>query len=418
MRIKRKSISRNIEILYWILTFLIFAFVANNDKKFIGELLVFYVPGTKWLIHLLFLAPYVFVYFFLLQKVHIDGIEVLLFLKFLCDIFSTCILNEPESFAFIIWADIGVVSYLVCRNAKLGLQTVLNLYELFALLLSVQSIHAGLLLLRNGITFDNYLFKSFFRIPFAGSNLISGVVSSAIISTLARYDEKESRKIFYTIKLIVYLSAVIVIRSRASIVLLLFVLDWTFIKRIGKVRNGIKRFNLYAILTIMNIAVIVYALNSPSIGAYFSRYINTASDITSGRIKIWQYAWKEFLNKPMLGRGISFEPIGFVNYTGAHNIWLEIMMSSGIIGFLLHFGTVFIVFSKIRLYLTQAKEFSKQIFACAIVVSFLYINSLVEVSYYNYFSDTIFWSLCGCLISEINKQVLYSSSMGQESITS
>lgn len=408
MKAKRLNLNRLSEWLYWIVTFFVFAFVANNDAKFIGELLVFYIPGTKWLVHFLFLLAHIVMLALITQRIAIDNIEVILLLKLICDIVSTCMINKPDSFAFILWANIGVFSYIICRNSKLNLQNVLDLFELFALLLSFQTIITGFMLFQNGIVFESTIFKSRLRIPFAGSNLVSGVVSSAMICVLSRYESQKTKKVFFSIKLIIYIVALLVIRSRGSILLLFFILDWMFLKRIKSLNNSSRRVLLYILLIVVNLSVVIYALNSAAVEMYFSRYLHASSDITSGRLQIWQYAWEEFIRHPILGRGISFESDRFTRYTGAHNIWLDTLMSTGVIGFLLHFILIYLVINRIRMISKNRFHFNKSVFACTMALTFLYLDSLVEVSYYNYINDVIFWSLCGALIADICDQRTFS----------
>ena len=387
---------------YWIMTLIIFAFVANNDEKFVGELLVHYIPGTKWLVHFVFLVLFIVVSSFFLRKIIVDKIELVLLFKLIIDIISTCVINKPESIAFIIWADIGVLAYLICRNERLELDKVLTIYEWFALLLSVQAIGAGLLLLQSGISFENVIFKSRLRIPFAGSNLIADIISSALLCLFARYDAKDTKKIIFAAKVLVYIVASLFIRSRGSIVVLLVVLDWTLIKRIQKIRGNSKRIISYFLLVTINLIVIVYSLNSAIVESYFSRYLDASSDITSGRIQIWQFAWNEFTSRPILGRGISFTADIFRQYTGAHNIWLDTLMSSGILGFILHLTAIGFVVNKVRSNRVRNGAFNKTVFACSVVLLFLYLDSLFEVSYFNYINDVVFWSLGGYLISELS----------------
>lgn len=403
MKVLRWDINRCFGILYWFVSLLIFAFVAKDDEKIIGELLIFHIPLTKWLIHLLFFVAFCLVFIVLKKKIVIDAIEISLAIKLFVDILSTCFLNTPESYAFIVWADIGVLAYFVSRNITINLDTVLSIYEVFALILGIQTILSGLLLLQKGVSFDSVVFKSQLRIPFAGSNLIAGTISSAFLCVIARYKRSNAKYFLMIAKLVIYLLAILFIRSRGSIVLLLFILDWTLIKTIKRVNDKVKRFILYSALFVGNIAGIVFMLKSTVVANYFSRYIEASNDVTSGRLDIWQYAWGEFIRHPLFGRGISFESHVITNYTGAHNIWLDTLMSSGVMGYLLHLLALLFMIRKIRLYQKRQQRKKRALFACMIALGFLYMNSMIEVTYYNYINDLIFWSLSGFLLSEMEK---------------
>lgn len=388
---------------YWTITLLILAFVGRNTEKDIGELLVYYIPGTKWLYHLVFIVGLGMVSVLMTQTIVIDRLEILLLLKLVVDVVSTCVINRPESLAFIIWADIGVLGYLYCRNARVGLDRVLDLYEVFALILSIQTILTGMALLRQGISFDQVRFKSLLRIPFAGSNLIADVISSALLCIFVRYNARRTNKLLFGMKLGLYLIAALFIRSRGSILVMLLVMDWTVLKWIGRIKSSARRLFCYAVFVAVNAGVLLFALNSIVVESYFSRYADASSDVTSGRIGIWRYAWEEFLKRPLFGRGIRFEAKGFTDFTGAHNIWLDTLMSSGIMGFSLHACAIGIIAGRFFKRMKRPGNMGRDVFACFIVVGFLYLDSLFEVSYYNYQNDVIFWSLCGFLFSHMNR---------------
>lgn len=397
------NIKKHLGIIYWFITLLIFTLVGNNTG-YSDELLLFHYSGTKWLIHSLFLIIYFFFFVVFVKKIYIDYAMIILLLKFLFDIFSTYIINTPASFCFILWADVGVFIYLICRNVKAKLDNVLNLYELFSIVLSIQTILTGILISRNGVSFQSVVFKSILRIPFASSNIIAGVVATAIISVTVRYEAKKTNLVLFVIKQGLLLTAFLFIRSRGSILLLLFVLDWVFFKKISSIRQNIKRALVYSLFILVNVLVLAYLLNSAIVEAYFSRYqdVGPSNDVTSGRVSIWKYSWDEFCKKPIWGRGTIYDSDVFSKFTGSHNIWLETLMNSGGIGFLFHVVVILYVINTIRTKIRNRRVFSKAERACGIIISFLYINSLFEESYYNYINDVLFWSLIGFFIQELS----------------
>ena len=77
-------------------------------------------------------------------------------------------------------------------------------------------------------------------------------------------------------------------------------------------------------------------------------------------------------------------------------------MNSGITGFIFHFCVVIKLLqmrvgkTKLRKLLVIGKASQDKLCTVVILVT-LYVNSMVEVSYYNYINDVLFWSLAGFL---------------------
>jgi len=86
-------------------------------------------------------------------------------------------------------------------------------------------------------------------------------------------------------------------------------------------------------VTILSVPILIYGayLSGSSI---FGRIESTFESGDEGRNLLWTNAWNEFVNYPFLGRRIE---IGFY----PHNIFLETLMSIGIVGFLLFIIVLF-----------------------------------------------------------------------------
>lgn len=402
MRSIKFNVNRNLSNIYWLCTLLIFAFVASNDG-FDSVLKVFYFPGTKWLIHLCFLMVYIAGWLFFSHKIKVDGIAILLFVKLCWDIVSSYLLNRvaiEDHYQFLIFADTAILAYLICRNLKTNLNTVLWMYECFALILCIQVIVTGILVQREGIAFNLVIFKSYIRIPFAASNLIITVIGPAVINLIMNRNEKT---ITFILKLVVYVLAIIFLKSRGGLLLLLIMLDYTILKRIKIIEKKGNRAVAYLIFLACNVVLLIYLFTAPFMVAFFNGYLGTNSfnDLTSRRGEVWEYSWNEFLKNPICGRGLYYDESSFIGATGAHNIWLETLMGSGIIGFLLHIMIIFILISRIRRYSSKQHINKKTINACVIILLFYYLNSMFEVCYYNYIHDILFWSIAGFLIAAL-----------------
>jgi len=84
-----------------------------------------------------------------------------------------------------------------------------------------------------------------------------------------------------------------------------------------------------------------------------SRYLLTLIDsLSSGRGTLWKYAWNAFLESPIYGHGNGSFPLAYLKAASlppgffalsAHNLWLNILVEYGLIGFVL-FNFILILF--------------------------------------------------------------------------
>lgn len=110
-------------------------------------------------------------------------------------------------------------------------------------------------------------------------------------------------------------------------------------------------FILYGTIRVKNKAFFVFLLSVPVLiyGALlsgsniFKRLGSTVDDGDTGRSDLWDAAWQEFINYPFWGNRIEikFYP---------HNIFLEIMMATGIIGLILFLYILIKGYSRVIVY--------------------------------------------------------------------
>jgi len=116
-----------------------------------------------------------------------------------------------------------------------------------------------------------------------------------------------------------------------------------------------------ALRTLIIIGVVLFALFmvSPAFSILKQRYwqasgligINQASyevsGLETGRILTSRMAFEDFLEKPLLGRGIGFRPGLYRGRTGNHLGYLNILGKHGIIGFVLQFWLLWVIYSRL-----------------------------------------------------------------------
>jgi O-antigen ligase len=105
------------------------------------------------------------------------------------------------------------------------------------------------------------------------------------------------------------------------------------------------------LVPIIAVFIIVFTIISkyiPETMQTLNRFINQ-SDITNGRTLLWEIAWNTFKENPIIGIGWGGYPyllstkiiagstygISYyaVNYMGAHNVYLQLLCETGILGF-------------------------------------------------------------------------------------
>ena len=98
------------------------------------------------------------------------------------------------------------------------------------------------------------------------------------------------------------------------------------------------------------------------------------------RLRYYKSAFISFTKHPILGVGIGNWEVESVNYEKefmqtyvvpyhAHNDYLEVLAETGIIGFLLYFGFIFITVYKLFRYLIKVREREKKFFAGFLIIS-------------------------------------------------
>jgi O-antigen ligase len=117
--------------------------------------------------------------------------------------------------------------------------------------------------------------------------------------------------------------------SRGSLVAILLCIP--FLIYYGSLKNKVR----VLLLSIIAIPLLLYGVRTTG-SAIFTRSENTIeTGDASGRQELWAAAYKEFINNPIVGGRIE------VSGVYPHNVFLEVLMSTGIIGFSLFFVVFF-----------------------------------------------------------------------------
>ncbi len=158
--------------------------------------------------------------------------------------------------------------------------------------------------------------------------------------------------------------------SRGSLVVLL--LSILFLVRYATLRNKSRLLLLYAVA----IPLIIYGVSITG-SAIFTRTENSIqTGDASGRQPLWAAAYQEFKNNPIIGGRIEVSGIY------PHNIFLEVLMATGIVGFLLF---AIVLFNSVRRGLIIIKSNKNYVIPLLVL-----INGLTQYSFSGSIYDSIF----------------------------
>jgi O-antigen ligase len=192
------------------------------------------------------------------------------------------------------------------------------------------------------------------RLSFTGAdpNEFSGLISALSVFPLYLifYSNKKSFLLGF-ISFLLSSYAILQTLSRGGILTLLFTFSiflLIYFKDNFKKISTIVIFILIFILIIINMGFINI---NPLIERFTGQHVENVSDLTTGRFDLWLIALREISTKPILGFGGSGStPLWLTGkYIGSnkvlHNLYLEVLLRYGIIGF---FSFLFILFIIIK----------------------------------------------------------------------
>lgn len=416
--LKFNKVKLKIGDFYWVVTLLILAFVGSNDSFKDYPLVIFHIYGAKYIYHLMITILSLGIIFLSRKVLSMDEVFFLLLSKAGFDFFGSYVVNGVDfqfNWYFFICADLGVVFYFLCYNSQFTLKRIVELYRIFAVVLSVQVFAVFIYYTGTGLLMSDTTYKACMRIPFAASN----VIASAIIpAALCIFCTQYKKKIMGILEFGIYMAALVILKSRGAILVFAFLVEVYIILLIGNMRKLSNKMIVGTFFILLNIIVAYGIFTSSFFRIYFAGFkgFSSLNDITSRRVEVWQYSVIEFMKHPLFGRGLYYDDSEFIGSTGAHNIILETLMNSGIIGTILHICAIIKLLQICVGNIKLKKLFSDGIvgqtrLSVIVILVALYINSMIEVSYYNYINDVIFWSMAGFLSRDCKKEGVSKTTM-------
>jgi len=150
----------------------------------------------------------------------------------------------------------------------------------------------------------------------------------------------------------------------------------------------------------------------------WNRLVQTYAQISTGqapRIAQLRYAWGVFSRHPLLGVGIGVSRTWYYYLKYAHNMFLEIILDTGIvglIGYLLMIGSV--VTMGVRAYRWTSDDYLKTVLGAALMaLTFFHLQALTL----NTLQDVMLWVMMGLIVAtaivvEKQNKLLHSSQSG------
>ena len=220
-----------------------------------------------------------------------------------------------------------------------------------------------------------------------------GVLYDGCILIIDRKEMSKKTKILRMIRIVIFFSALLLSAKRGPTVFVIMSLLFIYVF-ISRSRIGWK------ILLFLSGGIILYFSYEymiaviPGLEYMISRFIRT-KDISSYRFQMWKLALEEFRNHSLFGIGWLqyryifskrlFAHLNFRNnflYTDAHNVYIQILCETGLVGFCIYMTTIIMTFFKsLRQvqYLVKennAKYQKETIMACFGIQLFFLIYSL------------------------------------------
>lgn len=340
---------------------------------------VFISTGLTVLFSLLVFAKNIFQF---------DKVDIWLFLRIFFCLFPLLYITNTSSFsAHYPVVILSFLAYIIGRYSKWSNEhTAGSILIIFGVVLSIQT-----LLTANEIPvpFFSLEYKRYMRIPIAASNVIAAYIVPVFFLFVFNYRPKRLIKIAL---IVLFIGAVLMTKSRGGIscIVLGFVLYLVFFKY---------KFNLLYIIPVAIVfgVIIYYLLEIPEVKMFMLGFhaddINvTANQLSSNRFNIFEEEFNRFLENPIFGNGMVFNDT--TSRSGSHNLIIELLVQSGLVGFVLYLLPIIFVFKHSIKY-----ECAKDMLGWQMFIITTLLHGMIEVNFFNYSTDIIFWSVCGLIMT-------------------
>lgn len=373
---------------YLLLILLIFAFVTYPGSTNSAEdPVVWYFNGLP--IYFALVVTVLFLLWVIMKGAmkRIDTAGILLMTRlFICIVpllYVSSIVSLSAHYPVVIFT---LSAYLIGKSSSWRYEHQIGkIIVIFGIILCVQVIQTSQLI---PVDYFNLTYKQYMRIPIAASNVIAAYIVPILILFIFNYKPSKLVKISI-ISLFVF--ALVLTKSRGGIVslILTYVIYFVFFKY---------HFRLVYILPIvLALSIGVYfILDIPEVKMFMLGFSADSSSIdvnslSSNRLELFSEEFNRFLKHPLFGNGMIFN--ADTSISGSHNLFIELLVQSGLVGTLTYIIPIVIVFRR-SISIKTKHSIGWLMFLIATL-----LHGMVEVNFFNYSTDIIFWSVCGLVMS-------------------
>lgn len=293
-----------------------------------------------------------------------------------------------------------IISSQASSNSKNNYSSIINNILMFFLnITSIQVIYMFFLLGSKYGALNINLSKYYLVTPIGGSNYISSVILPLLIFICYSDIKKKSKIICITLAIV----ALLIIQSKNAIFVLILFSSYRFIKKYLIAIRGIKDNKKFAIIltiliittgfyllyTVFNYLLIEWNMGMAYSGSSTYEKINALS---SGRLTVYSNEISRWLDHFIIGNGLAYD----VGMKRSHNWLIDLLVQSGLIGFILYLSTLIIWYKKVHTHLKSNKLIISAYYSIVIIL----MQGFAEVSMFTMTIDVMLWFFIGISVSE------------------
>ena len=379
-----------IPVQFLLLSLLIFTFITYPGSNPSSEdPLIWYFSGYP----ILWSSGVIMVYFTLIvlfRGMHIvfDTVGKLLFVRvFLC-LIPAIYSYDPSFFSHYPVVIFSLLAYLIALNGNFNNEkSYASIIFIFGFILIVQII---LTFQRITTPYMDLTYKAHMRIPIAASNVIATYIVP--IFFLFLFNAK-TNALIKTVVALLFIVATMLTKSRGGVVCLVL----TYVIYLIFIKYHLDPLHLLLIVCTMAFGIYLL-LQVPEIKLFLMGFgaddtTFDANHLSSNRLGIFQQELQRGLKHPLFGNGMIFNEE--TSFSGSHNLLVELFVQSGLIGLCTYIAPIIIVIRTASRRIAQ----NKNILGWFLFIIATLLHGMVEVNFFNYSTDILFWFACGTIMS-------------------
>jgi O-antigen ligase len=239
-----------------------------------------------------------------------------------------------------------------------------------------------------------------------GNNALYLTILLAILTArIITYNkDKKNMKIIYYVCFILTFIGIILTNKRAPLIFNFLTIIIIFL--LYKKSNRFKSNNILKVYCFLLIGTILFIAVYKRTGIFTgiiekNALLNASNDITNGRLALWGYALDKFNEKPVFGVGL--KSIYNAISVDVHNVYLQLLAETGIIGFTIFMLALFVFMIKPLIEFKNLKYTINYINLETIIIGlYLMIYLVLYGTVSNIFIDYIPLTIFICSVSMAN----------------